>query len=410
MTRDRGRPTLLVVDDEPEVLRSVHDLLRLDYHVETRGSGPEALEYLDAADEVHAIMSDQRMPGMTGVEVLHRARQIRPETTRLLFTAHADIRAVVGAINEGQIFHYLAKPWEPNDLQHVVRQAVEHHNLIVEKNRLLAELQATNEKLVEANRLKSAFIDVASHELNTPVTIVLGMAELWKMDQGPTATAVERNWMERIHAAALRLGRTVDRMLKLVKHGEFDNPLALQEVELGPLIGQTVHDMAPYLELRRQAVRIEVDAGLGPIEADPAKISDVLVNLVANAVKFTPDHGTIAVRAQADPERPDHVRVSVRDQGVGVDSAEQCHLFEPFFTGFNTMHHSSGDYQYRKRGIGLGLCLVKTFVELHGGEVEVESAPGQGSTFTFHLPRRQAKRAPEPGPSNPPDAPAVKPS
>jgi signal transduction histidine kinase len=391
MTRDRVRPTLLVVDDEPDVLRSVHDLLRLDYQVETRESGIAALEYLSAAEEVHAIMSDQRMPGMTGVEVLQRARQIRPETTRLLVTAHADIRAVVGAINEGQIFRYVAKPWEPDDLQLVVRQAVDHHDLIVEKNRLLAELQATNAKLLEANRLKGAFIDVASHELNTPVTVILGMAELWKMDQGATASPVERNWMNRIHTAALRLGRTVERMLKLAKREEFGNPLELQKVEFRPLIDQAVHDLAPYLELRRQTVAVEVDEGLGTVEADPAKIADVLVNLLANAVKFTPDHGTIEIRAQVEPDRPDRVRVSVRDEGAGVDSAEQCYLFEPFFTGFDTMHHSSGDYEYRKRGIGLGLCLVKTFVELHGGEVEVESAPGEGSTFSFTLPRRQGK-------------------
>jgi len=391
MSGDRVRPTLLIVDDEPEVLRSVHDLLRIDYHVETRLSGAEALEYLSSADEVHAVLSDQRMPGMTGVEVLRRARQIRPETTRLLITAHADIRAVVGAINEGQIFHYLAKPWEPDELQHVVRRAVDHHNLIVEKNRLLAELQVTNAKLLEANRLKGAFLEVASHELNTPVTIVLGIAELWKMIQGPSATPVERGWMDRIHTSAIRLARTVDRMLKLVKNEEFGTPLDLEPVALGPLIDQTVREMAPYLEIRGQAVRVSVEDGLEPVEADPVKISDILVNLLANAVKFTPDQGMIDIRAQNDPERPGHVCVSVRDQGAGVDSADRKHLFEPFFTGFDTMHHSSGDYQYKKRGIGLGLSLVKTFVELHRGNVALESNPGQGSTFTFSIPKRQGE-------------------
>jgi signal transduction histidine kinase len=391
MTRDRVRPTLLVVDDEADVLRSIHDLLRIEYHVETRQTGPEALEYLRDADDVHAILSDQRMPGMTGVEVLRHAREIRPETTRLLVTAHADIRAVVSAINEGQVFRYVAKPWEPDDLQLVIRQAVDHHDLIVEKNRLLAELQATNAKLVEANRLKRAFIEVASHELNTPVTVVLGMAELWKMDQGPTASPVERGWMDRIHTAALRLARTVDRMLKLVRSDEFGNELDLQTVDLAPVIAQTIDDMSPYLDLRHQSVHVDVEEGLAPVEADPVKLSDILVNLLANAVKFTSDHGTIDIEARTDPARPDRVRVSVRDRGIGVHADDRKHLFEPFFTGFDTMHHSSGDYQYRKRGIGLGLCLVKTFVELHGGEVTVESTPGEGSTFSFSLPKWQAK-------------------
>lgn len=393
MTRDGVRPILLVVDDEPEVLRSIHDLLRIDYHVETRRSGVEALEYLGAADEVHVIMSDQRMPGMSGVEVLQRARRIRPDATRLLATAHADVRAVIGAVNEGHIFHYLAKPWDPNELQVVIRRAVEHHNLIVEKNRLLAELQETNARLIEADRLKGAFIDVASHELNTPVTIILGMLELWKMDQGPAASPAERNWMDRIQVAAARLGRTVDRMLKFIRAGEFGNPLDLRPVALGPLVERTVRETAPYFELRGQTVHTEIDPGLDPIEADPDKLSDVLVNLLVNAVKFTPDHGLIVVAAGVDPARPDHLRVSVRDQGAGVDSKERRHLFEPFFTGFDTLHHSSGDYQYRKRGIGLGLCLVKSFVELHGGVVEVESNPGQGSTFSFSIPTRRPEPA-----------------
>jgi signal transduction histidine kinase len=87
---------------------------------------------------------------------------------------------------------------------------------------------------------------------------------------------------------------------------------------------------------------------------------------------------------------PRRVRFRVTDRGVGVTSADRDHLFEPFFTGYDTLHHSSGEYQYCKRGIGLGLCLVKTFVELHGGKVDVQSEPGQGSTFSFSLPRRSA--------------------
>ena len=135
------------------------------------------------------ILSDQRMPGMSGVEVLHQAQAIRPETTRLLFTAYADIRAVIDAINQGHVFRYITKPWEPDELEAVIRQAVERRDLIVERNRLVAELQAANAKLVEANRLKGSFLEVASHELNTPVTVVLGLTDLWKMSLGCDARA-----------------------------------------------------------------------------------------------------------------------------------------------------------------------------------------------------------------------------
>ncbi|MHC5542974.1 hybrid sensor histidine kinase/response regulator, partial [Singulisphaera rosea] len=211
-----ARPTILVVDDEPEVLRSVHDLLRMDYRVLTCERGSDACRILDAPGDLHVVMSDQRMPEMTGVEVLGHAKDVRPDATRLLFTAYADIRAVVDAINEGNVFRYITKPWEPEELEAVVRQAVEHHELLSEKSRLLAELQETNRRLVEANRLKEAFIEVASHELNTPVAVILGMTELWKMTQAEAASPTERSWLERIHGAGKRLASTVDRMLKLI--------------------------------------------------------------------------------------------------------------------------------------------------------------------------------------------------
>jgi signal transduction histidine kinase len=386
------KPILLIVDDEPDVLLSVQHLLRMEYEVHTFERGPEALEFLRNNSRVHVILSDQRMPGMSGVEVLRAAMAIRPETTRLLFTAYSDLRAVVDAINQGNVFRYLAKPCDPEFLSAIVRQAAEHHDLIVEKQMLVAELQASNAKLLEANRMKGAFIEVASHELNTPLTVVLGMIDLWKMSQSETASPIERQWVDRIGAAAVRLARTVERMLKLVRNREFSQSLNTEAVELGPIAQSVIEEISPYLELRRQTVKVEIDPDVGSIEADPSKIADVLINLLANAVKFTPDCGTIRLEARGQPNSPEEIRVEVTDQGEGVPAADQEHLFEPFFTGFDTLRHSSGDYQYGKRGIGLGLCLVKTFVQLHGGRVEVSSTPGSGSTFAFVLPRSQANR------------------
>lgn len=380
------RPTLLVVDDEPEVLHSVHDLFRLDYRVLTCQRGDEAVKILQAEGDVHVVMSDQRMPGMSGVEVLQNARKIRPEATRLLFTAYADIRAVIDAINQGCVFRYVTKPWDPEELETVVRQAVEQHDLIVERDRLVAELQETNRRLVEAHRLKNAFIEVASHELNTPVAVVLGMAQLWRITQGASAPAAEKNWVERIHNAGKRLAATVERMLKLARSDDLTRPLDLHPTELEPLVRGVVTELGPFLRARGQEVELAFDADLGSAVLDPGKIADALTNLVINAIKFTPDGGVIRVAAR--PEGAESVRFEVADQGAGIDPVTRPYVFEPFFTGFDTMHHSSGEFEFGKRGIGLGLCLVKRFVALHGGEVDLSSAPGAGSTFSFTLPRQ----------------------
>ena len=295
----RSRPKVLVVDDEPEVLRSIHNLLRIDYHVVTTESGFQALNVLREDPEISVILSDQRMPGMSGVEVLHQAQAIRPETTRLLFTAHSDIRAVIDAINQGHVFRYIAKPWEPDELEAVIHQAVERRDLIIERNRLVAELQTANAKLLEANRLKTSFLEVASHELNTPVTVVLGLTDLWKMSLGCDSKGPERQWVERIQTAALRLAKTVHRMFKLVRSNKFGQALEIETVHLEPLLEQAVEALEPYLQSRRQRIVVQVEPTAGTIEADSSKLSDVMINLLANAIKFTPDEGTIRILGRA---------------------------------------------------------------------------------------------------------------
>src|SRR5438105_5809279 len=175
---------LLVVDDEPDLVHSVQDLLRFDYRVLGATRAADGLKIMER-EQVHVVMSDQRMPEMTGVEFLRRLRETHPDTVRLLFTAYADIKAVIDAINQGSVYRYINKPFEPQELHTVMRQAVEHYDLLAERKKLLAEVQeknrqleAANAELRQANELKKAFIKVASHELRTPLTIVLGLADL----------------------------------------------------------------------------------------------------------------------------------------------------------------------------------------------------------------------------------------
>ncbi len=123
--------TILVVDDEPDVVQSVKDLLRLDYNVLGCTRAEDASKLMKEHD-VDVIMTDQRMPGMTGVELLSEMKVPYPEATRLLFTGYADIRAVIEAINQGNVYRYITKPWDPDELQTILREACERHDLIVQ--------------------------------------------------------------------------------------------------------------------------------------------------------------------------------------------------------------------------------------------------------------------------------------
>jgi DNA-binding NtrC family response regulator len=131
---------ILLVDDEPEILFSLRGLLRKEFELYTAESGAEALDIL-RRHPVHVIMTDQRMPQMTGVELLRQARGDCPEAIRIVFTGYADIKAVIDAINQGQIYRYLTKPWDPDELLTVLREACDHYDRVAEGRRLLRDLR-----------------------------------------------------------------------------------------------------------------------------------------------------------------------------------------------------------------------------------------------------------------------------
>jgi response regulator RpfG family c-di-GMP phosphodiesterase len=130
---------ILLVDDEPEILFSLRGLLRMEFELYTAESGAEALEILHR-HPVHVIMTDQRMPQMTGVELLRRAQGECPEAIRIVFTGYADIKAVIDAINQGQVYRYLTKPWDPDELVSVLHQACDQYDRLAERRRLLFDL------------------------------------------------------------------------------------------------------------------------------------------------------------------------------------------------------------------------------------------------------------------------------
>jgi response regulator RpfG family c-di-GMP phosphodiesterase len=135
-----GKPGVLVVDDEPQIVASMADLLRRDYHVFGTDDVAEALRLL-ATEEIAILLTDQRMPRTTGAELLARAAGISPDTFRVLFTGYSDIQAVIQAVNEGQMYYYMVKPWDPEKLLTMVAGAARHHNLVITNRKLLERMK-----------------------------------------------------------------------------------------------------------------------------------------------------------------------------------------------------------------------------------------------------------------------------
>src|SRR5258707_1078155 len=138
-----AKPCLLVIDDEPDLVQSVQDLLRFDYRVLGATRASEGLRIMQG-ERVHIVMSDQRMPEMTGVEMLRQVKEKHPDAIRLLFTAYSDLNAVIDAINQGSVYRYISKPWEVEDLKATLKQAYDFYRLQEERRFLTKEVQAKN--------------------------------------------------------------------------------------------------------------------------------------------------------------------------------------------------------------------------------------------------------------------------
>lgn len=365
------RHTLLIVDDETEVLASLRAMFRREYNVLTADRAVRGLELLRQHD-VHVVITDQRMPDVSGVDFLAQVAKDFPDLIRLMITGYADINSVMDAVNRGHVFRYISKPWEPGELEAVVRQAVEQYDLFAERKRLLKELE-------EANQLKTAFITVASHELNTPLTVVLGMLQL---ASAKSQEPLVRGYLERATRAGRRLQSLLSNTFKLLQQRDFHHSLERQTIDVPSLFREINEDLDPYLRERGHRLVIDVESNL-TVHASRIHLRDVLENLVTNAIKFSPDHSDIELKGRrADGS----ILLEVIDHGVGIAYEDQPHVFEPLFSTWDTMHHSTGDYGYCKRGMGLGLAIVKKFVEMHGGDIRFDSTPGKGAAFRIRLP------------------------
>jgi len=253
--------------------------------------------------------------------------------------------------------------------------------IAIQNAQLFREIQDKGQQLEIANRHKSEFLANMSHELRTPLNAIIGFSEVLGEKYFGDLNAKQLEYANDIHASGKHLLSLINDILDLSKIeagrmdldlGQFDMPSALQNAMT------LVRERA-----QRHGIRLDLDAdpALGQFYADERKFKQIMLNLLSNAVKFTPEGGKVGVTARANSAA---VEIAVADSGVGIAVADQEAIFEEF-------KQVGSDYTKKAEGTGLGLALTKRFIELHGGTIRVESAPGKGATFTFTLPIRHGQ-------------------
>ena len=269
-----------------------------------------------------------------------------------------------------------------------IAQTREREALAAERQRL-AEVLARAE---EAIRAKDEFLAMLSHELRNPLAPIVTALHLMRLRADAGGTAREREVIERQVAHLVRL---VDDLLDVSRITRGKVRLERRVVEAGEVVSRAVELASPLLEARRHVLAVQVEPGLA-LHADPSRVAQVVSNLLTNAAKYTDPGGRITVRVARDG---DMARISVTDTGIGLSPALVPHIFDLFVQGERDLDRAPG-------GLGIGLTIVRTMVELHGGRVRAESAgAGRGSTFTAWLPLAEGEAlavhppAPAPAPA-----------
>jgi signal transduction histidine kinase len=242
---------------------------------------------------------------------------------------------------------------------------------------LFEQLQARTHQLEVASRHKTEFLASMSHELRTPLNAIIGFSEVLVEQMFGPLNDKQMEYLRDIHASGQHLLTLINDVLDLSKIEAGRMELAAAETDVPQLVEAAMNLVRERAERQGLTLSLALEPEVQTWVLDERKIKQVLINLLANAVKFTPAGGCVAVRAR----RPDtdRLEVSVIDTGSGIAAQDQAHVFEEF-------RQASGNYLRKSEGTGLGLALARRFVELHGGRLGLQSAPGQGSTFTFTLP------------------------
>jgi signal transduction histidine kinase/CheY-like chemotaxis protein/CHASE3 domain sensor protein len=252
--------------------------------------------------------------------------------------------------------------------------------------RLFEDLRNANNQLLDANRHKSIFLTNMSHELRTPLNAILGFSELLRDEKtGRFDASTQHRFLDQIHTSGQHLLGLINDILDLskVEAGQMD--LHLETVALAESIRSVMSTIEPLARTKDITLDSESGPGLN-LTADPIKLKQMLLNLVSNAIKFTPKAGRVSIRTR---EVDAWIEIAVTDSGIGIAKADLDRLFTEF-------QQLDAGYGRQQEGTGLGLALTKRFAELHGGEVKVRSVPGEGSTFVLRLPVAAAKLVPPP--------------
>ncbi len=425
-----NKPTIICVDDERNVLLMLRTQLMHsfpDCKIEIAESGDEALEVIEEilanGFDVALVIADQIMPKIKGDEFLIELHNRHPEILKIMLTGQSNVEDIGNVVNRGNLYRFISKPWNETDLRLTIVEALRRydqekqlvkHQLDLEQTNLElialnANLESANLELMRVSKLKDEFLAMMSHELRTPFNSILGVSECLLDEVYGEINPNQKKAIAIIEKSSNHLLKLINDILDISKLTTGLVKLDIASVAIADLCNSSLDLVKEQALKKKIQITINISPEVEFFEADPLRMRQVLVNLLNNAVKFTPIGGKVRLDIKIDPPLGKLVTSSnvtktsdlldrvadnqevfnthswiyfeIIDTGLGIAPSDQNRLFQPFIqidSGLNRNYE----------GIGIGLSIVKQIVELHNGYVDLSSQLGQGSCFTVRIPFR----------------------
>lgn len=354
--------SILYLDDEEQNLLSFQALFRRSYNVFTTSSAHEAVEILNSR-EIHVIFSDQKMPDVSGVEFFETILPDFPHPVRILLTGYADIEAVIDAINKGQVYRYVAKPWDANELAICVENAIEKFNRDL-------KLRKQNDALESANSELAQLVFSTSNELKPAIESMLQSIRMLERQSSEPDTD---NALKNLKLQTTRLQAFAQQISQYYQNATGD--VSNEEIDCRIILDEIIAHLPAHLTDSQWKINTEVNAQ-GVFRSDRKRLTMILQSLLINAIEYS-DHrkpcNDIAVHIIQNSEK---ALFKIEDQGIGMDqSVLESMLY---------MHVNKNG----QPGAGVGLQLTAYAVEKLGGKITANSEQGKGTRITFEIPNR----------------------
>jgi two-component system, sensor histidine kinase and response regulator len=359
---EREQIRILYLDDEENNLTSFKAAFRRDYKIFITTTAQEAVQIL-TDNEIHIVISDQKMPNISGVEFFELIVPDFPDPVRMLLTGYADIEAVIDAINKGQIYRYIAKPWNEQELKITIENAYE----VFQNRREIRMKSAALENLFDE---LSLFVQNASHDLREPIAAIIGASKLGRQD--PAGNQKEL-YFDIIEQSARKLDVMTHNLVDLFLNLKDREPIT--SVSFASIIDEVV---APYQAEAGDQVEIRKEITQdGDFLSDELKLKMIIKNLVFNAVKFRDANKPASFVRVSSVSDANKLVLEIEDNGVGIARENLGQIFDAFYSADN-----------EKGGSGVGLHIVKATAENLGGSINVSSVPGEGTKFRMEIPNK----------------------